>query len=51
MLPSSENERAVKLQENIERASGEILQSSGLDMKKWSVAKEIALKIAVVETR
>jgi hypothetical protein len=51
ILPSSENERAVKLQENIERASGEILQSSGLDMKKWSVAKEIALKIAVVETR
>jgi hypothetical protein len=51
MLPSSENERAIKLQENIERASGEILQSSGLDMKKWSLAKDIALKIAVVETR
>ena len=50
LLGTSESERTIKLQENIERASVEILQSSGLDVKKWTEAKEVALKMAL-ETR
>jgi hypothetical protein len=43
----SENERTLKLKEIIERASGEILSSSGLDVKKWQLVKEIAYKTAL----
>jgi len=43
----NENERTIKMKELIERASGEILSSSGLDEKKWQIAKEIAYKTAI----